>query len=350
MRAKHRPFRWWGRPRKALRGGQVLIITLICITLLVGLIFYVYNLGTEVNRRMSLQHAADATAISGADQMARFMNTVAMNNCETSRLLAMVPIFDSLPLATGLAHHEMESWGGRLNEQIAISVPETPANYSLLISGLRSLADRFNRQAAILAPLDTSLNHGGYDMKKTTWWAPPGGTGPSGHGEFWDAALALDSYSRATIEAAGVFVQEQASRFGLSNRADTAFLVDVLPRLPAVRTQFPDWRPTLEGVERVGDTDAAMQVSGGRGGAIPDMTYPHRLGPWARLWRWRDYYMRATDWTWHPPVAGGFGQTRGSHGNVNIPGRRTGHTARGGGDNSGVAGWWQAISWACSWS
>ncbi|HHH75793.1 MAG TPA: hypothetical protein ENL03_02055, partial [Phycisphaerae bacterium] len=62
------------------RRGQVLMIILIGMVLMSGLIFYVYNLGSQVNQQVDMQDAADATAISGAGWMARSMNLIAMNN------------------------------------------------------------------------------------------------------------------------------------------------------------------------------------------------------------------------------------------------------------------------------
>ena len=55
--------RYRGRPA---RRGAVLIVMITAITLLVGLVFFVINLGDQVNRRLSLQNAADSAAISGA--------------------------------------------------------------------------------------------------------------------------------------------------------------------------------------------------------------------------------------------------------------------------------------------
>lgn len=87
--------------------GQVLIITLLAMTMLVGLVFYVYNLGDRVNSRLSLQHTADSAAISGATWMARSMNVVAMNNISESRLIAMAAILDAVPMASEMAADEI---------------------------------------------------------------------------------------------------------------------------------------------------------------------------------------------------------------------------------------------------
>ena len=85
------------RPRApAARKGQVLVITLLAMTLLVGLIFYVYNVGDQVNRRMAMQNAADAVAVSGAGWMGRSMNLLAMNNVTQSRMIALALVGSGL--------------------------------------------------------------------------------------------------------------------------------------------------------------------------------------------------------------------------------------------------------------
>ena len=44
--------------RRRRRGGQVLVVTLLAIVLLVGLIFFVMNVGDQINRRVAAQTAA----------------------------------------------------------------------------------------------------------------------------------------------------------------------------------------------------------------------------------------------------------------------------------------------------
>jgi hypothetical protein len=55
------------------RAGQVLVVILLAMALLAGLLMFVYNLGDQLNRRVSTQNAADGAAISGAAWMARSM-------------------------------------------------------------------------------------------------------------------------------------------------------------------------------------------------------------------------------------------------------------------------------------
>ncbi|MCD4699198.1 MAG: hypothetical protein K8R91_01320, partial [Phycisphaerae bacterium] len=90
--------------------GQVLVVLLLGITLLAGLIFYVINVGDQINRRQAMQNAADSTAVSGSAWMARSMNIIAGNNVAVTRMLSLVPHLDSYPLATRMTHQEVAAW------------------------------------------------------------------------------------------------------------------------------------------------------------------------------------------------------------------------------------------------
>lgn len=90
------------------RPGAVLLIVLIAMTLLVGLLFFVYNLGNQISRREDLQNTADAVATAGAGWMARSMNTIAMNNVGQAKLIATAYVLDAIPLAAELAIKELQ--------------------------------------------------------------------------------------------------------------------------------------------------------------------------------------------------------------------------------------------------
>ena len=55
---------------RRFHSGQVFVVMLLGISLLAGLVFYVINVGDQVDRRVVMQNSADATAISGAAWMA----------------------------------------------------------------------------------------------------------------------------------------------------------------------------------------------------------------------------------------------------------------------------------------
>jgi len=321
--------------------GQVLIVTILAMTLLVGLIFFVYNTGTAVNEKIVTQNAADSAAISGAAWMARGMNVVAMNNVAQSRMVALAPVLDALPRASKMAHEETDAWARRLSEQLAMinTLPDDWGARGMIQFGLQSLEERMVEQRDILAPVADRMNNG-IDMRTITHWSLDGGRGGP-DGALWRAATTLEEYSTAAALSAGVLAQANARRFGEGNPVDTAFLAPILPRMPARRGDFQDFRWVIEGREHVQNDHVDVRMTGGNGGAIPDCAYPLRLGPWARLFRWRHYTRRAIEWRWVPPTAGP--NVRGGSGNVSVGGRRRGGSARQ--SSGGHDGRWVATKW-----
>ena len=328
MRAPRPP----ARRAPARRRGQVLIITIISMTLLVGLVFYVYNVGDQVNRRLEMQGAADATAVTGSVWMARNMNVVAMNNVGMAKMISLVPILDAQPLSAKMAYEEVKAWEEGLQSivgQPRIDPGVTGQTEMYLRQGTESLRGRMETQRDILKPFAEAINPPNFDMEEITHWAKQGVGGSPPHGMLWRAAVAMQDFSRAAVASCGVLAQERASRMGRRDSAGAAFLVPIRPEMPARQGEYMDFQPPIRGKCEVTSTYATMEPSGGKGGAIPDMFYPHRLGPWARLHRWRDYRSEFIE-TGREWVAGspGRGHTRGSHGNVNVSARKVGRSAR----------------------
>ncbi|MEM1099127.1 MAG: pilus assembly protein TadG-related protein, partial [Planctomycetota bacterium] len=73
------------RVRSSDHAGVVLVAALLALVLLASAVFFVFNVGTHIHRKIETQHAADAAAIAGAGWVARTMNLVAMNNVESAR-------------------------------------------------------------------------------------------------------------------------------------------------------------------------------------------------------------------------------------------------------------------------
>jgi hypothetical protein len=327
------------------RGGQILIVTLVAISLLVGLVFYVYNSVDQVNQRLEMQGAADAAATAGGGWMARGMNVVALNNTGMSKMLSLVPVLDAQPLGTKMAVEEVTAWEQCLAAQIQRGVGEGGATGNLLATGLEALRSRMAAQRDILLPYNGFLNGGGFSMELTTTYAVAGAGGAPPHGSLWQAAVTMEDFARATAESAGELAQQRAVTLAKANGATAAVLAPLVPVLPARDGTFEDFRPTLKGVLRVDGNGATLEADGADGGAIPDCAYPHRLGPWARLLRWRHQLYGGfiqTGQTWMPPTEGG--RTRGGSGNVNVGGRSVGGGARAG-VGGGSAGHWQTTGY-----
>ena len=162
-------------PRR--REGQVLIMTLFAMTLLVGVMFYVYNVGDQVNRRLEMQGAADATAISGADWMARNMNLVAMNNVAMTKMIAEVPILDAQPLASAMALDEVTQWELALRnliQQARVDPNISPATEQYLRDGIESLRSRMEIAARHPAAYAPTINLPQFDMESITHYSRPG--------------------------------------------------------------------------------------------------------------------------------------------------------------------------------
>jgi len=274
-------------------------MTLLGISLLVALIFYVYNVGDQVNDRVVMQNAADSAAVSGAGWIARSMNTTAMNNVASTRVLGILPVLDAFPLASEMAIHEVDTLADGLDYQ-ARSVEDllkiiSEPGLERSLPGIRELADRLRAQGDIIRPFEKAINSGGFRMEQVTCWRVPGMSGGPPHGTIWRAAKALEEYSQATLDSAGILAQFNARRFGRMNEAQTAILIPVIPVIPNRLGTYNDFQPTIEGYIRVwgnsGGSNGTMRRTGGNGGGIPDFAYFHRLGPWARMYPWRNVHI-----------------------------------------------------------
>ncbi|MFP4054824.1 MAG: Tad domain-containing protein [Phycisphaerae bacterium] len=328
--------------RRPARRGQVLIVVIVGLTLMVGLIFFVYNLGDQVNRRLEMQNAADSTAVSGGGWMARSMNMIAMNNTGQAKLISLVPVLDALPLSTEMAYTEVDAWQEAIGDQLDDHIPSLNGAGDLIEDGLQNLRERMITQRDILKPFNQMLNESDFDMAEHTFWRLGGGNTPQGN--LWKAAVTLAEINEATAESAGVLAQTNAVRYGRQSQAKVAFVVPILPKMPARLGTFEDFQPVLQGRQKVTASEATMDESGGNGGAIPDLEYPHRLGPYARLMRWRDLLRKATAWKWVPGQAG-VGKTRGgSSGKVKVGGRKVGGSAKGS-SGGGTSGRWAPTDW-----
>lgn len=335
--------RWAGPScRSPRRGGQILVLTILAMTMLASLIFYVYNVGDQVNRRIVMQDAADSVAVSGAGWMARSMNLVAMNNVSQSRMIALALVQDSLPLAAEMALAEetgQNALPDALEKWRIAGAPFTPYEkdnfyrkglaelYRQMTGGSdgRDTGEHYDkRQLELLRQIDEAFDsddektvEGGYDMTLATHWttARSGGTAPQG--SIWRAAVALDESSQAAVESAGMLAQSNAVSFGRANAADAAFLVPVLPRFPGRRGTFNDFRALfmnriravydpitappkysivksnlVSRLERSQDVPWDAPGITVRGGAVSDEIGKRQfwaLGPFFRVYRWRDY-------------------------------------------------------------
>lgn len=300
----------WRRCR-ARRDGQVLVIVLLGAMLLVGMLFYTYNAGTQINQRADMQNVADSTAVSGGAWLARSFNVIAMNNVAQSRMVALVPVLDAIPQASNMAFSELNDLIGDdaypesaqapgdgldgISDDLRGGVPGLDARTRDRIQeGIDALKERMANQREILAPFRSPSEGGDVNMERMTTWSIRGAGGGEPHGMLWRTAEVLDDLNQATVDSAGVLAQANAVRFGEDNGADTAFIVPIVPEIPAERGELDDFEYPLRRSLKANlkEKSSAVQGANNVGGSIPDSEWPYRLGPWARLFEQPGWYGR----------------------------------------------------------
>lgn len=79
--------------------GSIGMIGVLCMGAFACLLFALINLGVAVTEKVELQNASDASVLSGATQVARGLNLIAMNNNTQARLLSLATIWFGLKAA-----------------------------------------------------------------------------------------------------------------------------------------------------------------------------------------------------------------------------------------------------------
>jgi len=278
--------------------GVVMVIALLAIMLIASLVFYVFNVGTSVRGRIVTQHAADAAAVGGASQVARSLNTVAMNNVETTKLIIGVNLLDSLPMAIDMSitDETEEELGDTDAVALAIAAqlragvidtwfeaelrrrmnPASPDSVVTAQRHMRELDDLFRTQPDLVPEM--------------TWYSAPSGE----MGKMHQAMRSMDAQSRAVMQTFGETAQAAATRsaeINLSNDEPGAagLLLPAVPNIPWQRGVFDDFeRPVRKGLLPGADRDLVVDsVSRGLGQVDDEVI---RRGPWDALFGWRTIY------------------------------------------------------------
>lgn len=232
--------------RQALRPrGAVLIVTLLAMLLLAALVFYVLNLGQQVNHRILTQHGADSAGAAGAGWIARSMNTVAMNNIAISRHIASVNVLDSLPTATSSALDEQQFFLEQIRANQANSIP---APLGVVVNQqIDKLSEELAEEVNLLLPVRAQFIAN--DVTLLSHYQSS-----AGEGRLWQAMRALDQVNQATMQNLGTLAQVNAARGGQVNLEHTdahgaALLLPTAVHVPYLRGRFADFeRPVKNGL------------------------------------------------------------------------------------------------------
>ncbi|MGB0766682.1 MAG: hypothetical protein ACPGYV_03110 [Phycisphaeraceae bacterium] len=228
--------------------GAVLVLTLLGAFLIVGMLAYVFNTGRHAQLQQQTQSAADATVMSGAGYVARSFNTVAMNNVEIARLIAVVQMLDAMPQSIEYTLLDVQATLERVEEQLAgsncplradliqrlaesVVVTQSglfgglQADLSMLIRtqlapevdamlgrDLEEIGDILYEQIRQLEEMHQFFNLGSYDVREMTFY-----DSEFGKGELWKAMTSLDLISTATMEQLTDLTQVAAVEAGQRN-------------------------------------------------------------------------------------------------------------------------------------
>ncbi len=275
--------------------GVVMIITLLAIMLIASLVFYVINVGTSVQGRIVTQHSADAVAIGGASQVARSLNTVAMNNVQTTKIIVAVSLLDSIPMAIDMAitdstEEELgdtdavaQAISGQLNAGVIDSWFEAV---------LRKMMDPNDPESVVsaqryLRELDDLFRNQPDFVPNMTWYITPSGE----MGKMHQAMRSMDAHSQAVMQTLNQTAQSAATRSAQANLGNddpdnAALLLPATPTIPWQRGTFDDFeRPVKKGLLPGKDRDLVVDsTSKGFGQIDNEVT---QRGPWDALFGWR---------------------------------------------------------------
>lgn len=227
-----------------------MVVALLATILLAALVFYIFNIGVHVNKRMETQNAADASVKAGAGWVARKMNLVSMHNVEMTRTLAMIQIKDALPEATRYTLADTQAALDACERQL------TQGNPRWVKEGLEQVRDELQAQYDHLDEIRILYDDPNMDVRSDTHYhvpedAPfPGGT--KRRGRLWQAMEAMDALSVASMESLGELAVQSAQRSAEINQRDDdkgVVFMPANPSVPWIRTTFEDFhRPLTEGL------------------------------------------------------------------------------------------------------
>ncbi|MCC6682589.1 MAG: hypothetical protein IT445_16945 [Phycisphaeraceae bacterium] len=226
-------------PAISRQRGAVMIVVLLALLLLAALVFYVFNLGWAAQQRVVAQNAADATAYSGGGWVARSMNEVALNNIAMARLIALINVMDSAPMAVEHTLIDQRALKQQIEDQFRRGVPDF-----WMQRALTEILSAVQMEVAALEPVNAQLNQSGFDMRTLTYYDAPGGKG-----KFWTAMESVDAASQVTLNNLGEAAQMAAMEAGRHNLSESkdgvALLLPANNGLPWKRGNFDDFRSVL---------------------------------------------------------------------------------------------------------
>ncbi|MDJ0780968.1 MAG: pilus assembly protein TadG-related protein [Desulfosarcinaceae bacterium] len=201
--------------------GQAILFVVLVLFTLICLIGLTINVGHRVSRKIELQNAADAAAISGAIWIARGLNLISILNVSLTEVLAFIIFLEAIKKGNDMLPIV---WGVNYGIATAMTAfPPTAAAGSIWLQGL-------NRVSSSVFSVYPQLNQriGSHDQ---------GGTMLA---TLWDLMDIIADAERAIQNLPPVMALANAQEIGELNGADLTLLLPATFELPVIEGEFSD--------------------------------------------------------------------------------------------------------------
>ncbi|WP_432799040.1 pilus assembly protein TadG-related protein [Poriferisphaera sp. WC338] len=290
-----------GRERER---GVVIVLVMLALVLLGAIVFYLFNTGRNLQAKVVTQNAADAAVTAGATEVARAMNTVAMNNVEMTRVIAAINVEDAMPQAIDfVVTHPGEEDHGQLN--VLSDVIRWQLNQGVSHYWVRELLEimyereqldggDYNIRADLdrYTDLDHELRHNALEVIQQTHYDTGEVEPDRRRGRYWQVLESLDQMNQKIMQDLPLRAQTAAVEAAEANIRDsvdgTGVLLPVWEEMPWKRGVFDDFeRPVKKGMLPGNDSSRVIvsdRVALGLGQVDHD---EERRGPWDTVFGWR---------------------------------------------------------------
>jgi len=261
-------------------GGQAIFVVVVFFFLLAGLLFLILNGGQKLNHKVQMQHAADATAATGAAWYARGMNVIAMCNVTETQLLSLIVLLDTLETVVPPAQECIDDLCRNIGASKAghdIPIDDRIADW-LAVGNASSEREVIEHLGRIVSDIHWP-EYLDYDS-----------------GVLWQCAELMDGFMHAMKEVTPLAAQREAIDIAQENGAEVGFILPLWPELPVVDGRFKDFENPMR-IGRLPPPDSRKVIGGfahvmNYRGYYPDYLYNGQIqhgrgpvmGPWS-YWR-----------------------------------------------------------------
>ena len=256
--------------------GSIGMMGVLCMGAFACLLFALINLGVSVTEKVELQNASDASVLSGATQVARGLNLIALNNNTQAKLLSLATIWFGLKAAIPIM--KAVHVGYKLACKALAFIPFVGAALSAGCTIIVEIASK------ILLGWDKVVNSGLITkiFQPTTGWA-------------WKIMKLLERFSAIIARGTPILAAVEAFRIARANGADFGMMLS----------------PSIVGGDVDSATDLFLVDFPVREGGFRDLCNPAK----ALTKETREGLLMSILWDIGvDPIAGGFGKIFGGPG------------------------------------